>query len=321
MLFCFSEKTSKRLPDKRNRCEIGIHNQTGTDKHAFVIDIKKEPLKDKKKRPLKSGELERVDPKSAEMSANPLEISQVNLRKFSSLHLYTGTLQPQPPTSGSVIRDKSFDGILDLEGEDFYRGKVNVIPGRYTILFATAGSFTGVDATHDAEYARVSERIHKFILKESVRPRFWDNLLDLDRRLLATYFRQVKTEVEIPSGQHLILQGVKKPGEVVTIFRLPHPSVLNAKRYVIEITNLDKKHSKFKPYDKIGETKKCGAFIHHSLAVKPTNPDAKTIFGLTSNFDFLELTRGEKKFLNHRCETACCIVCKLESSTTIYGGG
>ena len=314
ILFCFSRGTAKRKPDRRSRCEIGILNRTGSDEHEFGLRVEKEALR--------GGELVTVDPKMIGMRENPLRFSQSELRKFGSFHLYTGTPQQPPPKSGSVIREKSFDTVLDLEGDDFYRGKVKVVPGSYTKLFVTTGSFAGIVQTADAEFARVSKNVLDQVLSSFLRPQNWERLLDPDRRLLASFSRIVKTVIEITKGKNLVIKGIKKSGREETIFNLPHPSKLKAKRYIIEITNHEIESQRPPDLDQ-SIIKNCAAFAHHSLAVKsiPTSGKARSspqkarpIYGLVGNFDFDGATEDGLNKRLQRTEPACCIGCQLSQS-------
>jgi hypothetical protein len=262
------------------------------------------------------------------MRENPLKISQSELRKFASLHMYTGTPQQPPPKSGSVIREKSFDTVLDLEGDDFYRGKVKLIPGSYTKLFSSIGSFSGVSQTADAEFARVSKNILNQILSNFLHPHNWGRLLDPDRRLLASFSRKVKTVVEITKGKNLVIKGIRKSGKQETFLNLPHPSLLNAKRYVIEITNQDaERHSP--PENDQDVIKNCAAFVHHSDAIKSIQTNGMTgsnksvsrisrpIYGLTKNIDYSAMNEDRQDLILQRSDDACCISCQISVSESI----
>jgi hypothetical protein len=320
LLFCFSRRTTKRRPDRRGRCEIGILNQTGNDQHEFVIKVETEPLH--------GGDLVTVDPQIIGMRENPLKITQSDLRKFASFHMYTGTTQQPAPASGSVIREKSFDTILDLEGDDFYRGRVKVVPGSYTKLYSTTGSFAGIGLTADAEFVRVSKNILDNVLSTFQRPQNWERLLDPDRRLLASFSRKVKTVIEITKGNQLVIKGIRKSGKQETIFNLPHPATVNARRYVIDITNHDVERSSH-PKDVQEVIKNCAAFVHHSLAIKSVLTNGKAgiykssprsvrpVYGLTENFDFRTSRDDRQDILLQRSDAACCIGCELSQSETI----
>ena len=320
MLFCFSRKTYKRKPDRRTRCEVGILNQTGDDKHELSIKVEKEPLR--------GADLVAVDPKEIGMRENPLRISQLDLRKYASFHLYTGTTQQPAPKSGSVIREKSFDSVLDLEGDDFYRTKLKFVPGSYTKLFSTTGSFAGIGQTADAEFVRVSKNIIDQVLASFIRPQNWERLLDPDRRLLSSFSRKVKSVIEIPKGKNLVIKGIKKSGREEIIFSLPNPSILDAKRYVIEINNHDSAiQDQTEKRQKI--VKNCAAFVYHSLAIKsliangkarslksspqPTRP----IYGLVGNFDISAVAEDELDSKWQRTDEACCIGCQVSQSESI----
>jgi hypothetical protein len=320
MLFCFSRKTTKRKPDRRSRCEIGLLNRTGNDEHEFVINVEIEQLR--------GGNLVKVAPELIGMRANPLRISQSDLRKFSSLFLYTGNTHQPPPKSGSVIREKSFDTVLDLEGEDFYRGKLEFVPSNYTKLISTTGSFAGVDHTGDAQFARVSKKILDLILSTFQRPKDWALLLDPNKRLLASFSRKVESVIEITKGRNLVLKGSRKSGRQEIIFSLPHPSILKAKRYVIEITNHDLEHpSTHMDGDVV--IKNCAAFAHYSSAIKSiqingksrsfksSSRSSKPIYGLTRNFDYTDSNNAGSNLNLQRSKDACCIACQTSQSDNI----
>src|SRR5215813_12620537 len=127
MVFCFSPKTSQGLPDVRTRCKIGILHETGADIHEFSIRVFKE---------LPDGSSTQATPQEIGMTSNPRIFDQLALNAISSFHLYVGNDGDPPPQTGSVVREQSFDEVLNLNGEDFYPTGVNILWDRFTPLYA-----------------------------------------------------------------------------------------------------------------------------------------------------------------------------------------
>jgi len=299
LLFCFPN--NNLTGGAKSHCEIGILNETGEDEHEVVINIMKKDLN--------SGQTIPATPAEAGMAANPLKFSHQQIRGFSSLELYTGASQQSPPRSGVVTRDASFDKILNLEGGDFYGGKINLIEGRYTSMFAKTGEFSAIAETPSGMFCRVSKPVVEEAKKLKGRPPGWGGLLDADKRALAPFARKAEADVEIGQNQSLVLKGIRDDGSAETLFSLPHPSIIRAERYVISFSNSDKTSEP-------GAVLNCSAFLHHSLAIKSPRPGGKSEYGLMLNFDFDFISQaGATAF--QRSEEACCDCGRLEDSGSL----
>src|SRR5262245_15632884 len=243
------------------------------------------------------------------MTSNTRIFDQLALNAISSFHLYVGNDGDPPPQTGSVVREQSFDEVLNLNGEDFYPTGVNILWDRFTPLYATAGAFAGVSETGDAEFCRVSKDVLLDIQNTLARPDNWYTLLDPDKRMWGSFARKMKIEIEIGQGKYLIAKANSGPGVLETIFRLPHPSTLGIKGYVLEINNLES-DSTVDVTSALFKVKNCANFTHFSNAVEVPHLTHKPIYGLAFNFDFVSLSDDELNEDTERCDTGCCIGCE-----------
>ncbi|HKX27498.1 MAG TPA: hypothetical protein VJ302_07390, partial [Blastocatellia bacterium] len=282
--------------------------QTELDEHEFVIRVEQEPIR--------GGGLVLADPARVGMSENPLTLDQVQLRKFASLHLYQGAMRQLPPQSGCVVRDPSFDTVLDLEGEDFYDAPVTVLPERYTLMFVTTGLFSGLNFAAHSAFSRVSREVLDQIRAVPRRPEDWDQLPDSERRSLPAFAREVKSEHRLDRGESLVIKGVGHSKRVQTLAKLPHPSQLHARRYVITISNLDKRGT---GEDLPHVLQNCAGFLHHSAALDPLDLRGKGSFGLMYNFDHDDLAQDLLGDELERTPAACCGECQIKSPGGVSG--
>jgi len=301
LVFCFAPKTCQGSPDIRDRCDIGVLHETGGDIHEFSIKVYKE---------MPDGSSMPAEPHEFGMPDNPLIYNQSALKGLSSFHLYVGDCEDGPPESGSVIRESSFDAVLNLNGEDFYQGGVKILWGKFTPLRVTAGSFAGVNGTGDAEFCRVSADVLQVVQNTLMRPNDWYTLLDSDRRMLGTFARKMKTEIEIGQGKYLIAKAESSSGVFETLFCLPYPGDFGVNGYVLEVNNLD-------PVDLLDITSpdhivnNCANFTHLCEAIEVPHLVPHPVYGLTYNFDFVYLNDDELNEDVERCDDACCIGCEL----------
>lgn len=303
LLFCFPHDNLRG--GAKSHCEIGILNETGEDEHEVVINVQKKDLSSGQTIPVPSAE--------AGMASNPLKFSHQQIRGFSSLELYAGSSQQQPPTSGAVTRNASFDKILNLEGGDFYGGKINLIEGRYTSMFVTTGEFSAIAETPSGMFCRVSRPVVEEAKKLKGRPPGWGSLLDVDKRTLAPFARKAEVEIEIGQNQSLVLKGLRDDGSAETLFSLPHPPVIGAERYVISFSNSDKIRGS-------GAALNCSAFLHHSLAIKSPRPGGKPEYGLVLNFDFDGASEAGAAALQ-RTDDSACDCARLDDSESLTDTG
>ena len=300
MVFYFEPQTYQGPLDVRNRCIIGLLHETGPDAHEFKIRVFEEL------------------PDGSSRLVTELKFGQLELKKLFSFHLFVGDCGDLPPNSGRVVREPSFDTVLNLNGKDFYQGDVAILWNKFTPLFVTDGSFSGVNETGDAEFCRVSTGVLQDVKNTLTRPNDWYTLLDSDRRMLGAFARKVRTEIEIGQGKYLVAKKEVQRGKFENVFCLPYPPSTGATGYVLEFTNLDKNLDPTSP-DHI--VKNCANFAHLCEAVTVPQLASQAIFGLTYNFDYVYLIDDELTEDTERCDDACCVSGEVRSSLSSAPGG
>jgi hypothetical protein len=298
MLFRFSPKKDQACPDRREQCKIGILHETGNDPHRLTIKVYQVS---------NDGGTTLADPANVGMTENPRIFDQNALKSLSSFHLFLGQDASQLPESGCVIREPSFDKVLQIDGRHFYGRPVDILWNKMTPFYATVGSFSGVNSTADSEFCRVSKDVLPGIINTLSMPSNWYSLFTADKSSLPSFARKMRAEIEICENESLIASTKSNTGAIETIFRLSMPGN-GLERYVLEIDNLDETEERASPEFIVSN---CANFTHLCDAVDIPQQTDKPIYGLTYNFDFTIDTNFGIGEDTERCDSACCVGCEV----------
>jgi hypothetical protein len=298
MLFHFLPETDKPA---REQCEIGIIHETGNDPHRLIIKVYQVD---------ENGLTKLANPQDVGMTANPRIFDQTMLKNLASFHLFLGQDPNLPPQTGSVIREQSFDSVLQIDGIDFYDQPLDLIWAKMTPFFVTTGSFSGVNSTAHAEFCRISEAVLQLIEGSLSEPSNWSTLVADDKYALKSFARKMRAEIEISEDKYLILNAKSQSSMFETVFKLSKPES-DLKRYVLEIDNLDEVEEKHSPEFIVSNCANC-RYLCEAIDFKDKSQNAeKKIFALSYNFDFTIDTDNGLGEDTERCDTACCIAAEV----------
>jgi hypothetical protein len=193
-----------------------------------------------------------------------------SLRDIKSFHQINLQVTDGPQHGSSrLVKDSSYDLLLNLAGEDFYSGKAQIKDGRYEASFIIRNGRIGagniaadcnkvnLDAFRDVSF-RISEME-------------WDKLVARKQHQdpqslakLGPFAKDVIVTIEMEEGQNFRISS--NDGKL-TVGPLPFKSGEN---YDVEIKFLDAA-----PLTRLRD---CIGFAHHAEAVKPDGSAAYAIF-------------------------------------------
>lgn len=222
------------------------------------------------------------------------KIFSVNeLKALHPIHIFTGIGDELAPAIPDAQDSGDFNNILDLAGDDFYKGPHNTKPGRYDCSIWLQNGIVGAgDETKAKECSRVRQDLFgalKF---------FWNNQDEwlnfkagaqaVDKKAILDlkdgFARNVSAAVSLVDGQSLCIKSAKTGAHLFS-------PLIFGPNYSVTL-----KYADIELPDTLAD---CKGFAHHSEALDL--PNGEPIFGIFKPASF-----GDSGSIKVRTEPGCC---------------